>query len=53
LYSGKALVYLLAVVLIGVSIWAFRKVRPWKIQKIEERRFMMIFVGILIHSRGL
>ena len=28
LYSGKALVYLLAVVLIGVSIWAFRKVRP-------------------------
>jgi len=28
LYSGKALLYLLAVALIGASIWAFRKVRP-------------------------
>ena len=28
LYSGKVLVYLVAVVLIGASIWAFRKVKP-------------------------
>jgi hypothetical protein len=28
LYSGKALLYLLAVALIGASIWAFRKVKP-------------------------
>ena len=28
LYSGKALVYVVAVVLIGVSVWAFRKVKP-------------------------
>lgn len=27
-YSGKVLLYLVAVALIGVSIWAFRKVRP-------------------------
>jgi len=28
IYSGKALLYLVAVALIGVSIWAFRKVKP-------------------------
>ncbi len=28
MYSGKALLYLVAVALIGVSIWAFRKVKP-------------------------
>jgi hypothetical protein len=28
LYSGRAVVYLLAVVLIGASIWVFRKVKP-------------------------
>jgi hypothetical protein len=28
LYSGKVLLYLLAVALIGASIWAFRKVKP-------------------------
>jgi hypothetical protein len=27
-YSGKVLLYLVAVALIGVSIWVFRKVRP-------------------------
>ena len=28
LYSGKALLYLVAVASIAVSIWAFRKVKP-------------------------
>ncbi len=28
MYSGKVLLYLVAVALIGVSIWAFRKVKP-------------------------
>jgi hypothetical protein len=28
IYSGKALLYLVAVALIGVSIWAFRTVKP-------------------------
>ncbi len=28
MYSGKALLYLVAVALIGLSIWAFRKVKP-------------------------
>jgi hypothetical protein len=28
LYSGKVLLYLVAVALIGVSIWAFRKIKP-------------------------
>ena len=28
IYSGKVLLYLVAVALIGVSIWAFRKVKP-------------------------
>jgi hypothetical protein len=28
LYSGKVLLYLVAVALIGVSIWAFRKAKP-------------------------
>ena len=28
MYSGKALLYLVAVALIGVSIWAFQKVKP-------------------------
>lgn len=27
-YSGKVLLYLVAVALIGVSIWVFRKIKP-------------------------
>ena len=30
IYSGKALLYLVAVGLIAVSIWAFRKVKPFE-----------------------
>jgi hypothetical protein len=28
LYSGKVLWYILAAVLIGASVWAFRKIKP-------------------------
>jgi len=52
IYSGKALLYLVAVALIGVSIWAFRKAKPLEIQKMEELRLMMILVGILITLSG-
>ena len=30
IYSGKALLYLVAVGLIAVSVWAFRKCKPWE-----------------------
>jgi len=52
MYSGKVLWYILAAVLIGASIWAFRKIKPLKNQRIEERRSMMILVGILVTLSG-